>query len=243
MITVVDNRILDFANVKQKFKSSELLLALNADGQDKVSKATCYWRLRELVNKGLLSKIGYGEYSTDARRRYSISASERITKLQSELSLTFPFVKFCFYEGSQILPFLHHVSINKLTYIEAERDSCEAVFHHLQENNYRVFLQPDRQTMERYVNIAEEAIIVKALVTGAPVIKENDIYLSSLEKLLVDVCADEDFYYLQGTEAFYIFRNAYEQYAINTSKLLRYATRRGKAVKTTIEEYLKEVEK
>jgi hypothetical protein len=37
---------------------------------------------------------------------------------------------------------------------------------------------------------------------------------------------DEDFYYLQGSEAFYILRNAAEKNVINRSRLLRYARRR-----------------
>jgi len=48
----------------------------------------------------------------------------------------------------------------------------------------------------------------------------------TLEKLLVDINVDEDFYYLQGSEAFYILRNAAEKNVINRSRLLRYARRR-----------------
>jgi len=48
----------------------------------------------------------------------------------------------------------------------------------------------------------------------------------TLEKILVDINVDEDFYYLQGSEAFYILRNAAEKNVINRSRLLRYARRR-----------------
>ncbi|MCQ2147516.1 MAG: hypothetical protein MJZ16_08375 [Bacteroidales bacterium] len=242
MIDTVDNRIIDFAKGKEKFKSSELLNVLNANGEKEVSKATCYWRLRELVNRGVLSKVGYGEYSSATKSRYSIQATERMSELHDGLRKGFPFVEFCFYSGNWMAPFLHHISTNNITYVEVERDACEAVFHYLQEQGHKAFLHPDRLTMERYVNLAEEAIIVKPLISGAPVIKDNEISVSSLEKILVDICADEDFFYLQGMETFYIFRNADEQYAINRSRLLRYAARRGKNVKSTIERYLKEVE-
>jgi len=44
---------------------------------------------------------------------------------------------------------------------------------------------------------------------------------------LVDINADEDYFYLQGEEAFYMFRNAIERYSINEKRLLRYARRRS----------------
>lgn len=52
------------------------------------------------------------------------------------------------------------------------------------------------------------------------------VEVPTLEKLLVDINVDEDFYYLQGSEAFYILRNAAEKNVINRSRLLRYARRR-----------------
>ena len=52
------------------------------------------------------------------------------------------------------------------------------------------------------------------------------ITVPTLEKLLVDIRVDEDFFYLQGSEAFYVLRNAADRNVINISKLMRYARRR-----------------
>lgn len=51
--------------------------------------------------------------------------------------------------------------------------------------------------------------------------------MKSGEKILVDINADPDFYYLQGDESFYIMQNALSLYSINTPRMLRYASRRG----------------
>jgi len=48
-----------------------------------------------------------------------------------------------------------------------------------------------------------------------------------LEKLLVDICADKDFYYMQGIETTYMTETARELYMLNEEKLQRYAKRRN----------------
>ena len=60
--------------------------------------------------------------------------------------------------------------------------------------------------------------------------------MPTLEKLLVDINADHDFYYLQGVEAFYILDNARSLYQLNTPKMLRYASRRG--IREKMQSYL-----
>ena len=57
--------------------------------------------------------------------------------------------------------------------------------------------------------------------------KIDGIFMPTLEKLLVDINADPDFYYVQGMEASYIIDNARTLYQLNTPKMLRYASRRG----------------
>jgi len=50
----------------------------------------------------------------------------------------------------------------------------------------------------------------------------------SIEKILVDVAGDVEFDFLQGAEITYFYSNVIERHNINKSKLIRYATRRGR---------------
>ena len=50
--------------------------------------------------------------------------------------------------------------------------------------------------------------------------------MPTLEKLLVDILRDADFFYLQGSESEHIFENAFNLYAVNRNRLFRYAGRR-----------------
>ena len=113
--------------------------------------------------------------------------------------------------------------------IEVEKDATEAVYHFLQnlDLKLRVYYEPDAEIMDKYVDMNEAGIIIKSLISEAPTLKAGNIRISSLEKLLVDIYVDPDFFYLQGGEYFYIIENAQALYHINQSTLLRYASRRG----------------
>ena len=81
--------------------------------------------------------------------------------------------------------------------------------------------------MYDYADIKKKIVIVKPLVTQAPLMKQNGYYVPMLEKLLVDIRADKDFYYMQGIETAYMTETARELYMLNEEKLQRYAKRRN----------------
>lgn len=79
----------------------------------------------------------------------------------------------------------------------------------------------------RYVNLAKGGIIIKPLVTESPIQTINGISTPTLEKLLIDVRKDPDFSYFLGAEADRMLENAINIYAVNKTRLNRYARRRG----------------
>lgn len=81
--------------------------------------------------------------------------------------------------------------------------------------------------MYDYIDLREECIIVKPLVTESPLQKVDGIKVPTLEKLLVDTQKDPDFYYLRGSESLNMSHLAFDLSSINTQRLLRYARRRG----------------
>ena len=71
-------------------------------------------------------------------------------------------------------------------------------------------------------------ILVKPLISESPVYKENGVFTPELEKLLVDHQSDKEFSHLDDISIQKEYQRAFELYDINTSRLLRYATRKGK---------------
>ena len=72
----------------------------------------------------------------------------------------------------------------------------------------------------------DRVFFVKNLVSEAPLQKVSNVLMPTLEKLLVDILRDTDFFYLQGSESERIIENAFNLYTVNQSRLFRYAGRR-----------------
>ena len=92
--------------------------------------------------------------------------------------------------------------------------------------------------MSDYIRLDKKSFIVKPLVSESPIQEVNGINVPRIEKLLVDIQCDRDFFYLQGQESLYMMQNAVANYNVNIGMLLRYASRRN--IKPQIEKYIKE---
>ena len=97
----------------------------------------------------------------------------------------------------------------------------------MQEKEYKVFYKPGKDEFYKYIDISMPAIIVKPMVSDSPFTTVEGVPGPTLEKLLVDIRRDKDFDYLAGEECARMFENAFNMYSLNTTKLLRYAGRRG----------------
>ena len=153
--------------------------------------------------------------------------TEELRDLYADVSGAFPLIDVLVYSGNNITSLQHHISANNTLYIEVPKDATEAVFHYLTDKKIKAYHKPTAEFMSDYIDLGEKSIIVKALTTESPVIMIDGVRMPTLEKILVDINADPDFYYLQGDESFYIMQNALSLYSINTPKMLRYASRRG----------------
>lgn len=114
--------------------------------------------------------------------------------------------------------------------VEVDASATESVFYFLKDGNYKnVFFDPDDNLLERYIYEQTESIIVKTLVTKAPVKKEKKIAIPAPEKILVDLFVERKiFASFQGGELVHIYNSLYKEYALNITKLLAYAKRRTK---------------
>ena len=83
-------------------------------------------------------------------------------------------------------------------------------------------------------------MIIKSLVSEAPIQNVKGINTAPLEKMLVDVfCDDVLFSAQQGGEMRTLFREALNKYSVNENRMLRYADRRRK--KESLTKYLNSI--
>lgn len=183
--------------------------------------------ISRLVCKGKLQSLRKGMYALARQNAWQVVLNEQEQSVYNLIYTQFPLIRLCVYNGETFAPLQHHLAFNQATYIEVERDSAEIVFHQLQDAGYEAYLRPDEQMVYDYADIKKKIVIVKPLVSQAPLMKQDGYYVPTLEKLLVDIRADKDFYYMQGMEAIYMTDTARQLYVVNEAKLKRYAMRRG----------------
>lgn len=223
-MNAVEQKIVCFLQGGAISSAQDMLAHLNQ--REDVSKTTLYWYLNKLTREGIISRVSRGHYSIAAKQPFIPEVNERMKLINGQLEKALPFASFCLYQGTEFSPYLHNVATNNILYVETERDSCESAFNILKENGYEVYVRPGKDMIYHYIDLASDAVFVKALASESPVMVRDGVTVPTLEKLLVDIRTDEDFFYLQGSEAFYILRNAAERNVINVSRLMRYARRR-----------------
>lgn len=233
----ISDNIISLAESRTQFSVNDLLPSV-AKG---VERNTLSWHLSNLCKHGKLRRIGRGIYSLQDTTSFFIKASKKVKSLYKSLHKQFPLADFCIYDGSVFTPLLHDLSPNATIYVETNRDVAESVFNYLsQKYQGRLFLTPTKEMTSKYIDLSQENIIIKPLISESPLTDDNGVPMPTLEKILVDTRTDADFFYLHGYENLEMLRTAITHYDVNRTRLLRYANRRNE--KESILNDLKEIQ-
>jgi hypothetical protein len=229
MITRTD--ILAYAQSTSTFSCRELLSAMTASGK-KSSPNSVNTRLAAMVQEGILQKISRGVYqkTSISTKIFVPDYNEEMCALDTSIKNAFPFTEYCVWNISNVKRLAHHVANLEIIFVDVEAVAVESVFNHLNsyEGRRQIYFRPTTTDYERYI-IGRPTLVLRPLVSQAPLSKSLSGQKSaSLEKILVDVALDDDFFGFQGSQLYDIYESAFERYSINRQKLLRYAGRRGR---------------
>lgn len=221
---------LDTDRLKRQFSDKNLLSLKDIDAfyrekEPSIPKTTVSWRIYSLLQQGILQRVGHGQYSFGKTLRYIPQVSHKMTRIGRAIKKKFPFIKYCQWELSSVNMFCQHLINFNVLIVDVERVAIEAVYYELKDNYSKVIL-----VQNLYDNLSEFAntIIVRPLVTDSPIQKSGSTYVATLEKILVDLCADKEFVSFQGNEIYHIYENALNAYTVNQQTMLRYAGRKTK---------------
>jgi len=182
-----------------------------------------------LVQMGVLTRVGRGKFTLGKQKNYLPEISNDLESIYSRLIKEFPYLGICIWNTSSINEFMNHQPGRFYILIEVEKDATQSVFFSLKEAKYSVFIEPTIDLIEKYIPDEKETLIVKSLVTEAPLQKIDGINTITLEKMLVDIFCDEVIFSAQhGSEMRTIFKEAISKYVVNEDRMLRYANRRRK---------------
>ena len=109
--------------------------------------------------------------------------------------------------------------------VEVPKSMCEAVRAELKQSFDDVALIRNAYPMMEDLH---DFILVKPLISEAPIYEQEGVTVPELEKMLVDHDADKEYAVLSDSDIQKEFQRAFEVYPVNTSRLLRYAGRKGK---------------
>lgn len=212
---------------RDSFTRSELWAMLRKLLPDQADTGIA-WRIFTLKDKGVITNAARGVYTFNAKRDFEPAASDDLKKIFDIIKAAFPYAEHCISDTAWFNDLMIHQVLKTMIVLEVEKDAAMSVFNFLSEQVKGVFYEPDSQTLEFYVQTMIRPIIVKQLISQAPLNKEQEIIIPRLEKLLVDLVTEQELYNAQQSELDHIYSTVKRIYNINQSSLLRYAGRRNR---------------
>ena len=210
------------------FTTEDLALLFRTIEPD-IPKTTINWRIYNLVQNSILERVGRGFFKFGETQTFYIETTPELKLLHRSLCKSFPFTRYCIWNTGILNEFSRHQSNQAFTLIEVEKESVQAVFYNIKETRKNVFLAPSNEVIENYLLSAKAPIIIKPLISEAPIQRVQDISVPVIEKILVDLYCEPDlFFAYQGKEMRTVFRDIFLKYTVNQSAMLRYSNRRGR---------------
>ncbi len=157
---------------------------------------------------------------------YKVVISPKMRAVEDRLMGAFVDMNHCISEANENL------------IVEVPKGMCDAVRAELKKEYRDVALMKNAYPL---IEDLHDFILVKPIISESPVFEEDGILIPELEKLLVDHVADKEFASLPDAAIRREFQRAFELYPVNTSRLLRYAGRKGK--KEEIRELVEQIDR
>ncbi len=231
---IINKRKLHIAELKVWFDKNQIitnkqLVSFYQTFEPDVKETTVNWRIYNLVQMGILTRVGRGKYMLGNKYFYIPNIPNKIKTLNKKIKKQYPFTELCLWTTALYNEFMLHQPGKFFLIVEVEEDATEAIFYFMKKNKYSVFLEPDKNILNKYIPDEKETWIIKSFVSEAPTQNISGIPFPTIEKLLVDAFCDRLILNAQqGEERDRIFKGAYEKYAIKEDTMVRYANRRRK---------------
>ena len=228
------NQIIDIAKKQDGIFTRKDLLNVVRSGMKNISEGSLVVLLNRMIAENKIIWVSYGKYklNEDLKHEFLYEPNEFMLSLNKHIKEKFPFIDYCIWQPSVFASMMLHVPAVRTTLVDVEREAMESVFMSLQnvESEIPIFLNPSQEDVDRYIT-NRDLIIVRPLVKEAPLDVINGCPVPTLEKMLVDAISDKELQHLQGNELYTIYSNAFSDYAIKKTRLLRYAARRNRKQK------------
>ena len=224
-----------FAN--QSIITTKEITEVLTSAYPELSPSTIAWRLSQLKKDNLIYQSGRGLYSFEFKPEYKPEFSLKSKRLYNRIS------SFCKKElvmwDTQMLNDVAGSAVERYwIFVLVNKEEVDSMFDNMLDFSKQTFLQPDNDTINRYLMAHNEAIIITPLISETPLYTIGEYTTLSIEALLVNVWMKyESLLQPIGFDIKVLYQQAFQKYNVNQSKLLRYAARRDK--RKEINEFIK----
>ena len=214
-------------NLKKNMTYSESeIYDLVKKKKNDISKQSFKWILYQLEQNGITSRIGTQRYITGLTK-YQYESSEKFKDIKDYLNRTFPDVDYVVWESVQLNEWINFLINLNTIYIEVEKELFDFVVDGLMgefSDKYTILINPDEETISRYRR--DDLVIIKKLFSRSPIDKKK--HNIKLEKLMIDLLCDKNYISMIDSSAIEdIYAGVKKTYAIDVTKMMNYAKRRG----------------
>lgn len=213
---------------RRSFSSEELIQQLSKDHAD-LSRITLCRRIRKMIQGGELIRAARDIYTfppEHSKPAYEPIYSSAAESLAEQIRTRYADMDFRISELAQLNEFVNHLFGRNTIYLAVEKDLIDFVFDDLKEEYPGMVLK--RPTAEEYFDYGRDGCIVLQRLLKETPMGKTQVWHISLEQVLVDIYCDK---LLQQTiarlELAGIYETAFERYAVEEKKMLRYARRRN----------------
>ena len=207
------------------YNENEIFNLIKEQKKD-ISEQTLKWILFELLQNGLLCRIGTKRYIAGLKK-YKYELRDVSKSINEFIETSFPNVNYTVWESVQLNEWVNLLLNQNTIFIDVEKELFDFVVDSLMDEfgkDYTILVNPDEDTVARYRR--NNLIIIKKLYSRSPMDKKS--HLIKLEKLLVDLLCDKNYISMLDYGAVEdVFEGVKLSYAIDSTKMLNYAKRRG----------------
>lgn len=179
----------------------------------------------ELTQAGVIWGAGRGWYSFIPTPFELDSAP--VASMIAEIQGKFPFLDFACWSTQQVNPHMHHMLGKFVTFVEAPRDTMSSVFDLVKGKGFTAYLDPSKREVRKVFSVDERTVVVRPLVTKAPV----QAHALRIEGILVDLSMElRTLPLLDIQEYSRMVANLVSSQRIDMAELISYARRRKVAL-------------
>jgi hypothetical protein len=195
-----------------------------------ITESAFAWQIYDLKRKHIIEQVKLGIYKLRKSQAFRPELDKEIIRIGKILTGSFDHNFYNIWDTKWLNEFTELQAVGTMTILEVDKDSVERVYYNIKDHGYRnVFFKPDETVLEKYISELRESVIVRPMISRAPITTLKKVILPTLEKILVDLfCDDKLFFAYQGNHLIRIYEATIEKYGINFSKMFNYAKRRSR---------------